>query len=106
MSEVHVVLCQPAPLGSAEGIPGSVRIKADCGHQIWVAPSGMQVVLDPTIRTETKCLNCISPEQLKELVEERKIREVPGGREEAAAIIGDERVDAIYTALRAKRLGE
>ena len=100
------MLCAPAPLGSVEGIPGSVRIKADCGHRVSVAPSGVPMLLNPTINPRTKCLNCLPPEELRRIVDEQKVREIPGSREELEGEIGAERADAVFKAARAKRLGE
>lgn len=75
----------------------AVQIRADCGHRAWIAPSGMNMVLNPIMRTETVCMRCVDPKQLLAYIREQGgLRSLPGGQEELRAAIGKDEADEVY----------
>jgi len=85
-----------APIDSAH-TPDSVQVDADCGHRCWIAPSGMNLTLDPSIPTTTVCARCMDPvELLASVAEHGGIAAVPGSREEVERELGKDATDRIW----------
>lgn len=66
---------------------GSVRILADCGHEAWIAPSGV-VFLSRHPKILTVCTECMPTGEMDVAV-------APGTREELAARFGVARADQL-----------
>lgn len=80
----HLIIC-PAITSLSRPIAAARSIMADCGHEIWVAPSSLDMIASdlPTI---TACMECSVPaltrynEQHPE--ESVQLRMAPGANEE------------------------
>lgn len=103
MSEVHVIVCAPADWDDP-GIPGSVKAQGACGHDLWIAPSGINMILNQAIETRVICIRCLDNKDREALA--RGPHEVPGAREELNETIGEQETDDLYRRLGIKKLGE
>lgn len=90
MTEPTMLIVSPAY--KVPGVPGSVRIKASCGHDAWLAPSGQRSQrLDPL---PTRCVDCMPSGPFE-------ARVVEGSREELAAQMGPFASDFVIEAVKA-----
>lgn len=90
MSAPHGLILLAVSESTGPPVAGAVVITADCGHQAWIAPSGLQAQLSLGLRTS--CAACL-PDGPKEVVE------LPGAREELEQAIGAERATFIVSAV-------
>jgi hypothetical protein len=96
--ERPVLVLTPVSWGDA-GIEGAVTIRADCGHQCWIAPSGMALMLAGQLAA-TECSVCAVENGLAQAV---SIEPVPGARDELAAALGNVEADRIIAAMKTRR---
>jgi hypothetical protein len=85
MEERKLVL-SPEREGSG-GVPGSVTITADCGHQAWISPSGLAFKLGGGVRAV--CEDCVPLET------DMTVELMPGQRKELAFLIGEREADEV-----------
>lgn len=106
MTEKHVILLSPTSMGSPVG--ESVKVMAECGHECWIAPSGLALTLDPGTPTETRCLNCVPRETLRKMIAgvHGQVRAIPGAKEEIDDYLGKGAADAMYRRYNVKELGD
>lgn len=88
-----VLMLSPVTAGPEGKSLGSVEITATCGHQCWISPQGVQMLLGGGI--DTFCWNCIDTEH------NVYGGPVPGARDAIASVLGSEVADA--TLARANR---
>lgn len=76
---------------------GSTRMLADCGHDAWVAPTGVALVEEQGVLTV--CIDCAPAGPLE-------IHVPPGVREELAAHVGVTEADQVIAELKDRALRE
>ena len=93
MSDKTVFACSPTNWNTRNFVPGSVKIIADCGHEVWVAPSGIALIKEREgdALFESRCIPCaIADPEFQDRVKQQGPAEVPGQREELAKALGQE----------------
>lgn len=85
---VDVLVCVPLDW---EHLPTSVQKEAACGHTVWVAPSGQQLLEDRGEEIEVRCVPCtakLRKEHLAEGGEEPEVVAPPGVLAEVEGVYG------------------
>ena len=99
----HKLMCSPVATTIPDTVvPGSTKFQADCGHEVWLAPSGVEVITHH--ETETICTSCVNPADLLEAILGGQMRVTGAQREEVEPLIGKEDLDAVLGMLRAKNM--
>lgn len=80
MAEPRLMMCSPITVPT--NVPGSVQLTADCGHQIWLSPSGLRMKLAGKV--VLRCENCVDPDDIA------SIESTPESRAELVALLGSE----------------
>lgn len=105
MTERKVIGCKPAKWGAAGNIDGSQVIDADCGHEVFAAPSTLTALKEKPF--ETMCIPCLTSDpEFAEAKQVPTIAVLEGVREELAAGIGESAVDEAFRTLGIKETGE
>lgn len=94
----NIILLPVHPARPLVVAPGSVRIMADCGHESWISPDGMQFHLSPSRPTRLVCDRCIPAGELE-------VAEMPGSRETLRSLFGDQADEIIATVTELGRRG-
>ena len=105
MSDKTVFGCSPTNWNTRNFVPGSVKIIADCGHEVWVAPSGMAMIKEHEgdALFESRCLPCAMDDpEFQNKVKRSGITEVPGQRTELTEALGQETADEFLDLLYGK----
>ncbi len=87
MSAVHLLVLAPTD-HPVRVVPGARTITADCGHEAWIAPTGIRLLVD-TPSTKTCCLRCTPDTPPTEM------RVPPGARDELTRRDGVAHADQI-----------
>lgn len=87
MSEDRAILIC-SPVDRPAGVPGAVQVRADCGHTVWLSPSGLQMQLAGVVK-ELRCEDCIDAKDVME------VSPGPGQREELRVLLGDNVADQL-----------
>jgi hypothetical protein len=87
MSEDQQKYLMCSPIDDRCDVPGSVEATADCGHQIWLSPSGLRFKLNGGIKT--RCQDCVDPDEVEEIATH------PEGEAELAGLMGQELSDVL-----------
>ena len=83
MPETVVMLLSPLGMGSG-GVPGAMQVTADCGHQCWISPSGVQTML--SMGAKSRCMDCTDP---GELAKGTFLPPTPDTRAELVSVLGE-----------------
>lgn len=96
MLEDRILALSPIAWGA---FPGAAGITADCGHECWISPSGVQAMLSGVI-TRKICVPCAykDPDNIS------RLEAVPGAEDELAEIMPREQArEVIRTGLATGR---
>jgi len=85
-------------------VPGSTQIRADCGHECVISPTGLQTVLDPGIPTSTICLPCsgLNAAGIEKMGAAGQIGALPGAKEELSEALGEDITQALFERLHVR----
>lgn len=84
-------------------VPGSRQAIADCGHEVWIAPSSQPLVDDGTV--VPRCLPCtVQDPEFQESLAAHGMFATPDSRSELNEMIGVSATDQLFAQLGVKTI--
>lgn len=92
-----VILATPVDRTMRKPVEGSVTFTAKCGHEVWLAPTSVDLLADPGQKVAVMCMPCVQ----KKDVQNAELMLLPGQMDELQGKVGSEKRQHLEQILKA-----